>query len=116
MHAGPLAGAIAPQYDSVGGRFRLHVGAYRDKDTGLTQKIPWFLPARNRSGGLLVVRGRRLAPPGRTFKQSFDEAGSPDPKQRVFPSTISPPASGCWKLTFQTGRVTASLRVWVHDG
>jgi hypothetical protein len=116
VHAGPFTGFISPKYDVVEGRFRLHVGEYRDRTTGLSQKIPWFLPHAYRVGGSLIVRGTRLAPPGRTFSESLQEAGSPDPDQHVFPSAFAPPASGCWKLTFKTGRVTGSLVVLVRNG
>jgi hypothetical protein len=42
VKAGVFTGYIAPRYDVVGGRFRLHVGEYRDSAIGLSQKIPWY--------------------------------------------------------------------------
>ncbi len=115
VSAGAIRGAISPQYDVVDGRFRLHIGGWRNRATGLSQKIPWFLARKYGGGGALRLTGKRLAPPGRTFRQLFQEAYSSDsPDQHVFPSNISPPTSGCWRLTFRTGRVTGSLKVWVH--
>ena len=114
VYAGPLKGAISPEYDVGNGRFWLHVGAYRDRSTGLTQKIPWFVPSTYNVGGALVVRGMRLSGSRRRFTQRFNQAGMDDPTQRVFPSIIAPPATVCWRLTFLTGDVTSHLRVWVH--
>ena len=113
VHAGPFAGAISPDYDVVNGRFRLHVGAWRDRSTGLTQKIPWFLPAKYRVGVYLVIRGRRLAPAGGSFTLRLPEAGSLDPRQHVFPSTLKPPKPGCWRLSFETRHVLGRLLVRV---
>src|SRR6266487_5043948 len=109
VHAGPFAGAISPYYDVVNGRFRLHVGAWRDRSIGLSQKIPWFLPAKYRVGVYLVIRGRRLAPAGGSFTLRLPEAGSLDPNEHVFPSNVSPPKPGCWRLTFQTRLVQGRL-------
>jgi len=109
VHAGPFSGAISPDYDVVDGRFRLHVGAWRDRSIGLTQKIPWFLPAKYRVGVYLVIRGRRLAPAGGSFTLRLPEAGSLDPNEHVFPSNVSPPKPGCWRLTFQTRLVQGRL-------
>jgi hypothetical protein len=110
IHVGPFKGGIFPAYDVVDGRFRLHVGAYRDRATGLTQKIPWFVPRSYRVGIFLVVHGRRLIPPRGTFTQRFPEAGNTDSSdQHVFPSTLRPPSSGCWRLTFRSGRTGGSI-------
>jgi hypothetical protein len=113
VHAGPFAGAIDPDYDIVDGRFRLHVGAWRDRSTGLTQKIPWFLPGKYRVGVYLVIRGTRLAPAGGSFTARLPEAGSLDPRQHVFPSTLKPPKAGCWRFSFQTRLVHGRLIVRV---
>jgi hypothetical protein len=113
VHAGPFAGGIDRDYDIVNGGFRLHVGAWRNRSIGLTQKIPWFLPGKYRVGVYLVVRGRRLAPTRGTFTVKLPEAGSLDPKQHVFPSTLSPPGAGCWRLSFQTRLVQGRLTVRV---
>jgi hypothetical protein len=112
VHAGPFAGGIDPEYDILNGRFRLHVGAWRDRSIGLTQKIPWFLPGRYRVGVYLVVRGRRLAPAGGSFTVRLPEAGT-EPSEHVFPGTLSPPKPGCWRLSFQTRLVEGRLTVRV---
>jgi hypothetical protein len=113
VRAGPFTGAIDTDYDVVNGRFRLHVGAWRDRSIGLSQKIPWFLPSKYRVGVYLVIRGRRLAPAGGSFTSRLPEAGSLDPKEHVFPSTPSPPKPGCWRFTFQTRLVQGRLTVRV---
>jgi hypothetical protein len=113
VHAGPFTGFVSPPYDVVDGRFRLRVGAFRDRATGLSQKIPWFLPRSYRVGAFLVVDGRRLAPPGPAFTQRLAEAGSPDPDQHVFPSILRPPSAGCWRLAFRTRFVRGYLIVQV---
>jgi hypothetical protein len=115
VRAGPFIGGITPGYDAVDGRLRLHVGPYRVPG-GLSQKIPWFVPHRYRVGDYLVVTGRRLAPFPRTFAQRFAQAfSSSTPGQYVFPSIISPPSAGCWRLTFRSGRVTGYLTALVSN-
>jgi hypothetical protein len=113
VHAGPFAGGIDPDYDVANGRFRLHVGAWRDRSIGLSQKIPWFLPGKYRVGVYLVISGRRLAPAGGSFTLRLPEAGSLDPSEHVFPSNLSPPKAGCWRLSFQTRLVQGRLTVRV---
>jgi hypothetical protein len=112
VHAGPFAGGIYPKYDAVNGRFRLHVGPWRDRSIGLSQKIPWFLPGKYRVGAFLVVRGTRLAPAGGSFTVRLQEGGT-GPDQHVFPSNLSPPKPGCWRLSFQTRLVQGRLIVRV---
>jgi hypothetical protein len=110
---------ITRQYDVVDGRFRLHVGGYRDKAIGLTQKIPWFVPMRAGTVRRLLVTGTRLSPSRRTFRQGLARAGYPGQEQErryVYPSNISPPAAGCWRLRFQSGRVDARVVVLVRNG
>jgi hypothetical protein len=113
VRAGPFTGGIDPDYDIVNGRFRLHVGPWRDRSTGLTQKIPWFLPGKYRVGAFLFIRGTRLSPGDGSFTWRLPEAGSPDPRQHVFPSTPSPPKAGCWRFSFQTRLVQGRLIVRV---
>jgi hypothetical protein len=112
VHAGPFAGGIDPDYDILKGRFRLHVGPWRNRSIGLTQKIPWFLPGKYRVGVYLIVRGRRLAPAGGSFTVRLPEGGT-EPSQHVFPSTLSPPKAGCWRLSFRTRLVQGRLTVRV---
>ena len=115
VRAGPFTGYVSPGYDVVDGRFRLHVGPYRVPG-GLTQKIPWFVPLRYHVGDSLVVTGRRLGAPARTFRQTFARAYSPDSSNKhVFPSIISPPSAGCCRLSFRSGRVTGVLTALVSN-
>ena len=117
VHAGPFRGGIAPGYDVVDGRFRLRVGAYRDRGTGLTQKIPWFIPLRYRVGGSLRLVGHGVRNPRRTFTQTFQQAYSSDsPDEHVFPSIVKPPKEGCWRLSFRSGRISGALTVLVRNG
>jgi hypothetical protein len=94
VRAGPFTGEIVRKYDVVNGRFRLHVGPYRDRATGLSQKIPWLLPKKYRAE-TVTVRGRRLAPRGGAFHDSLENVGFDQGKQ-VFPSSFSPPKAGWW--------------------
>jgi hypothetical protein len=115
VRAGRFAGAIAPEYDVLNGRFRLRVGAYRDETTGLTQKIPWSVSRRADVGRRLRIDARRLPPRSpRTFHQQLQRAGG-DRKRWFFPSIIKPPAEGCWRLRFRSGRTTGRLVVLVRD-
>jgi hypothetical protein len=111
VRSGPITGYIVPGYDVVRGRFSLHVGPWRVKDS-LTQKIPWWVRDGAGAGPSIVMTGTRLSPlPVKTFEQTFVGAISP---QGVYPSIISPPSAGCWRLTMRTGRVTASFVVLVR--
>jgi hypothetical protein len=116
VRAGPFVGYIVPQYDVVNSRFRLHVGEYRNPATGLSQKIPWFIPRRYPVRGSLVVVWRRLGSVRVRFRTVLHQTWSPsNPKRWVFPSSFSPPNAGCWRLTFQSGRVTGELTALVSN-
>lgn len=120
VRAGSFTGYIAPGYDVVGGRFRLHVGAYRDKASGLTQKIPWYvrphdIPPGAKLGDTLVITARRTSPqPTRSFRETWNGAGS-FPLGNVFPTNIAPPGAGCWRLTFRSGTVSGTLVALVRN-
>jgi len=108
--AGPFWGLIARRYDVVNGRFRLHVGRFRDRATELSQKIPWRVSDEADVGRHLHIRARRLWPRSpRRFHQSLHNAGG------VFPSIIKPPAEGCWRLRFTSGSASGKLIVLVRD-
>jgi hypothetical protein len=112
VRVGPFVGYIVHAHDVVDGRFRLHVGAYRNRATALSQRIPWFLPGTYRVSSVLRVTGRRVGRRRRTFTETFAETFAGNrPDRHVFPSNIEPPAAGCWRLTFRTGRVTGRLTV-----
>jgi len=115
VRAGPFVGLIYPEYDVVNGRFRLHVGPYRDRTTGLSQKILWHISRQEDVGRRLRIHARRLPPLSpRTFRQKLRRAGG-DKKRWNFPSIIKPPAEGCWRLRFASGSTTGSLVVLVRD-
>ena len=117
VRAGRFTGAITPEYDVLNGRFRLRVGGYRDKATGLTQKIPWSVRRRADVGRNLRIDAKRLPPlTPRTFHQKLRRTSAVgDEKRWFFPSIIRPPAEGCWRLRFRSGRTTGTLVVLVRD-
>ena len=115
VNAGVIVGGIDPYTDVVDVRFRLHVGEYRDLAQGTFQKVLWWAPSDRRIGGRLVVRGRTLFGPKRTFGQRFDRAYTDDPAdtKAYYPSTMVPPKAGCWRLTLTTGKLRNALVVRV---
>jgi hypothetical protein len=117
VRAGRFTGAITPEYDVLNGRFRLRVGGYRDETTGLTQKIAWTVSRRSDVGRRLRIDAKRLPPrTPRTFHQKLRRtSGLGDRKRWFFPSIIAPPAEGCWRLRFRSGRTTGSLIVLVRE-
>jgi hypothetical protein len=116
VRAGPFTGYIVPDYDVVDGRFRLRVGTYRDRETGLSQKIPWFSRAGAPVARRLRVRGTRLGPDTRHFTQVLRRAVNGGSRGRsVFPSVLNPPAEGCWRLRLTSGRATGRLTVLVRN-
>ena len=117
VRAGQFKGGIAPAYDVLNGRFRLRVGGYRDLATGLSQKIPWSVSRGADVGTRLRIRGTRISPsPARTFTMNLRRTtASGDDRTWFFPSIVKPPAEGCWRLRFTSGRTTGSLVVLVRD-
>ena len=92
VKAGVFTGYVVPAYDVVGGRFRLHVGDYRNRATGLSQKIPWFAPVASGANGDLVVTWTRLSPlPSRRFTVMAPTGGI-FPQGYVYPTSFSPPS------------------------
>jgi hypothetical protein len=114
VNAGPFIGLIDRATDVVDGRFALRVGAYRNADMTLSQKILWKLPQRYRVGTVLAVTGRRLTPSPATFRQRLPEAGASEPTFHFFPSIIRPTRAGCWRLNFRSGPTFGSLVVLVR--
>jgi hypothetical protein len=117
VRAGRFTGAITPEYDVLNGRFRLRVGGYRDKTTGLTQKIAWSVSRRADVGRRLRIDAKRLPPlTALTFHQKLRRTSAMgDRKRWFFPSIVRPPAEGCWRLRFRSGRTSGSLIVVVRD-
>jgi hypothetical protein len=114
VKAGPFKGLVVPEHDVVDGGFRLHVGAYRDREAGLSQKIPWIVPRRFGPGQRLTVRWRRLDGNGR-FTVRLRGVSPSSERRQVFPSSFSPPQEGCWRLRFRSGDARGSLTVLVRD-
>lgn len=116
VRAGPYIGLIDRATDVVDGRFALRVGAYRNADMTLSQKILWKLPRRYRVGTVLAVTGRRLTPSPATFRQRLPEAYSDqEPMFHIFPSIIRPTKAGCWRLNLRSGPTFGSLVVLVRE-
>jgi hypothetical protein len=117
VRAGRFTGAITPEYDVLNGRVRLRVGGYRDKTTGLTQKIPRSVSRRADVGKRLRFDAKRLPPlTPQTFHQKLRRTSALGDRERwFFPSIIRPPADGCWRLRFRSGRTSGSLTVVVRD-
>ena len=113
VRAGPFTGVLMREYDVVDGRFSLHVGGYRIGN-GLSSKIAWELPPRTPVAESLVVTGRRITRPSRTFRQEFALASADGIDYPFFPSIISPPTAGCWRLTFTSGKTRGALTVLVR--
>jgi hypothetical protein len=116
VRAGRFKGAITPEYDVLDGRFRLRVGGYRDSARGLSQKIPGSVSRRVPVGTRLRIEGKRISPlPARTFRMTLARTtGSRDHQHWFFPSIIKPPAEGCWRLQFTSGRTSGTLVVLVR--
>jgi hypothetical protein len=115
VRAGHFRGYIVPRYDVVDGRFRLHVGDFRDRDAGLTQKIPWFVPARHNPTARLTIWWRRLDGDGRFRVRLQGAPDAPSHRNRwVYPSGFSPPREGCWRLRFRSGEARGRLTVLVR--
>lgn len=116
VRAGPFVGTIDRRYDVFRSRFRLRVGRYRNRRTGLSQKIPWRISRREDSGRRLRLEARRLRPRSpRRFHQTFRRTSAVGDEQRwFFPSIIEPPAKGCWRLRFRSGTTSGGLIVLVR--
>jgi hypothetical protein len=116
VHAGPFTAAVTPKYDSVGGRFRLHVGPYRDSARRLTQTLTWNVPHRFRVGSQLTIMLTRLSPaPVSIIAQYAPRApGAGAGKPWTFPSIVQPTSAGCWRMTLRSGATSGSLKVLVR--
>jgi hypothetical protein len=115
VRAGPFVGYITQDYDVIHGRFRLHVGDYRNAATGLTQKIPWFISRRYPVAATALVVGQRRGSED-TFRTELHQTFSgSDSRRLVYPSSFSPPKAGCGRLTFTSGQVRGTLVVLVSN-
>lgn len=116
VRAGPFVGLIDRRYDVFRNRFRLRVGKYRNRRTGLSQKIPWWISRQADVGRRLRIKARRLRlrSPG-SFDQTLRRTSAVGDETRwFFPSIIKPAAKGCWRLRFGSGGTTGAVIVLVR--
>jgi hypothetical protein len=72
---------------------------------GVPGKVLWVPRNRRRAGATLVVTARRLDGDG-AFTQRLRAVPG-----RQFPSQLTVPAAGCWRLTLRSGRLSSSVVV-----
>jgi hypothetical protein len=72
---------------------------------GVPGKVLWVPRNRRRAGATLVVTARQLDGDG-AFTQRLRAASG-----RQFPSRLTVPAAGCWRLILRSGRVSSSVVV-----
>jgi hypothetical protein len=90
-------------------RFRIYARG-QSPDGRLSMKILW---QTQRSGGVLMkVHGIRLGGGG-SFYQELSPTTS---NARQFPSIISVPTAGCWRLTLTAGATTGHVTVIAVPG
>jgi hypothetical protein len=68
----------------------------------LSPKVLWT-PLGHRTGSALFILGRRLDKPGR-FASRYPRASGDS-----FPSFVTVPAAGCWRVTVRTGSVVGHV-------
>jgi hypothetical protein len=72
---------------------------------GVSGKMLWVPRNVRRAGRTLVVTARQLDGPGVFTRRLRAVPG------KQFPSELTVPAAGCWRLTLRSGRVSASVVV-----
>ena len=112
VNAGPFQGLVPPEYDVVDGRFSLRVGGMRTAT--MSSKIPWFVSTKYTVEHQLRIVGRGVHATARRFAYTAQRAGGGPGRGGVFPTIISPPAAGCWHLTFRSGETVGELTVLVR--
>ncbi len=90
-------------------RLRIYSGG-ESPDGRINMKILWEL--RRGSAMVLRLQGRRLDGSG-SFSEPLSSTSS-NPRQ--FPSIVSVPTPGCWRLTLKTGKTTGHVSVLVVPG
>ncbi|MBA2461267.1 MAG: hypothetical protein H0V45_05810 [Actinobacteria bacterium] len=73
---------------------------------GRPNKIAWLPRQWSGTGPFLVIEGRRLDGSG-AFRGRYRRAVSP----QFYPSGVTIPTPGCWRLTLRTGRLRWTLHV-----
>jgi hypothetical protein len=74
---------------------------------GVPGKVLWVPRDRRLAGATLVVTGRRLDGAGSFTRRLREVPG------RQFPSQLTIPAAGCWRLALRSRRLVASVQVQV---
>ena len=94
-------------YEPTLGDRRVREGAGLTLYAGALHKIGWFPRRWNGTSGSLTIAARRLDGPG-AFTRRFRRALSP----QFFPSGITLPTVGCWRLILRSGakRWTVDVR------
>jgi hypothetical protein len=77
---------------------------------GVPGKVLWVPRNRRRAGATLVITARRLDGDGALTRRVRAVAG------RQFPSQLTLPAAGCWRVTLRSGRLGSSVVVQVVAG
>ena len=72
---------------------------------GVPGKVLWVPQSRRRARAMLVVSGRQQDGDG-SFTQRLRAVPG-----RQFPSQLTVPAAGCWRLTLRSGRLSATVVV-----
>jgi hypothetical protein len=90
-------------------RVRIYSGG-QSPDGRASMKILWEL--RHGSALILRVQGKRLDGRG-SFSQELSPAGS---TKFQFPSIVTVPTPGCWRLTLQAGKTTGRITMLAVSG
>jgi hypothetical protein len=92
-------------YSQIAGDGRVNQSDGLVAYAGVPGKVLWVPQNRRRAGATLVVTARQLGGEG-AFTQRLRAAPG-----RQFPSELTIPAAGCWRLTLRSGRLGSSVVV-----
>jgi hypothetical protein len=95
--AGRLDGFLLASYSETLGDARVREARGLTLYVGRMYKIGWLPRTWPANMRYLIVEARRIDGPG-AFRQRFHRAASP----RFFPSGLTLPTSGCWRLTLRS--------------
>lgn len=103
--AGIVGLLYAPYEESLGDR-RVREAPGAVLHAGRTYKIGWIPRRWSGTGEFLVIEGRRVDGTA-AFRGRYRRALSP----QFYPSDLTLPAAGCWRLTLRTGGLRWTLHV-----
>jgi hypothetical protein len=92
-------------YSQIAGDGRVNQSDGLVAYAGVSGKVLWVPRNRRRAGSTLVVTARRLDGDGAFTQRLRAVPGT------QFPSQLTVPAAGCWRLTLRSGRLSASVKV-----